>query len=71
MRADHVTAGQHLAAVLTVVALSVVLSGLVDVSNARLGGQGVEMPLAGDLGSISAPAHSQWGRTVLGLSNMR
>lgn len=71
MRADRFSVGQHLAAVLTVVALSVVMTGLVEVSSARLGGQSIEVPLAGDLGSISAPAHAQWGRTVLGLSNMR
>ncbi|MCF8490292.1 MAG: hypothetical protein K9H18_14070 [Rhodospirillum sp.] len=47
------------------------MTGLVEVSSARLGGQSIEVPLAGDLGSISAPAHAQWGRTVLGLSNMR
>jgi hypothetical protein len=68
MRADRFTVGQHLAAVLTVVALSVVFTGLVEVGT---GASGVETPMADDLGSISAPAHPQWGRTVLSLSNMR
>lgn len=72
MPQDRYTLGQHMAAVGTVIALSLVMTGLVEMGAASMGrGMAVETPVAEDLGGIRGPAAPEWGHTVLRLAGMR
>ncbi|ABC22558.1 hypothetical protein [Rhodospirillum rubrum] len=65
------TLGQHMAAAFSVVALSIVFAGAIDVGTTALGLlAGVQSPQIEDVGGIGAPASAEWGRTVLALSGM-
>lgn len=67
----HYTLRQHMAAVLSVLALSIVMSELVELGTDSLGRAAtVETPMAEDLGGIPGPAAAGWGRTVLRLSGI-
>ncbi len=72
MKYPRCTFGQHIAAVLTVVVLSLALTGLVDVVNQQFDfSAGLEAPRAQDLGGITAPSDAGWGRAVLSIGGMR